>query len=89
MIDPALRWVPRKGMRGSKPSGKLRLGYQTDKNRRSSMVFCIEGRPDPCVYGHERRISCAIRRMLMRLALLATAWSSVGMPLMHLTGSEL
>lgn len=32
------------------------MGYHTDKNRRLTVVSCIEARPDPCVSGHGGRI---------------------------------
>ena len=65
--------------RQARPSSGLTC--EADENQRFSVVLWIEARPTPCVSGHGNRISYAIRRMLMRLPLSATAWIAVGMPL--------
>ena len=65
------------------------LGYQTDKNQRSLVIFCMDARPDHCVYGHGRRLMRFFRRMLMRLTLSAMARTAVGIPLVSLIGSGL
>src|SRR4051794_22802908 len=66
---------------------KTVLGYQTDKKQRWILIVCIEICRDHCVSGHVRRISCAFRRMLMRIVIPSKAQNAAQSRLVFLVVS--
>ena len=59
-----------------------------DKEQPRSVISRIDDRRVPCVNGHGRCISCAFRRMLMRLMVPSRGRNAAGSRLVRLRGGR-